>query len=125
MLLLFLLLYRFVINSFIIAESCSSAHHRIKKNKKKHFSNTRERTPQKYFNFMLQKVIFCFTYNSNIACRKNLGFISSFVLSATRVHKGREQHNVTFSIYWTENVPTSLVDIAFQNKLPTDPNNRD
>ena len=124
MLLLFLLLYRFVINSFIIAESCSSAHHRIKKKKKKkkkHFSNTRERTPQKYFNFMLQKVIFCFTYNSNIACRKNLGFISSFVLSATRVHKGREQHNVTFSIYWTENVPTSLVDIAFSKQIANRP----
>ena len=28
--------------------------------------------------FMLQKVIFCFNYQSNITCRKNLSFISKF-----------------------------------------------
>ena len=33
--------------------------------------------PQKSLDFMLQ-VIFCFNCQSNITCRKNLGFIGSF-----------------------------------------------
>ena len=48
--LLFLLLYWFVINSFIIAQGCSSAYHRIRN---VHFLIIpRERTPQKYLDFM-------------------------------------------------------------------------
>ena len=67
----------FFINSFTIAERCS-VHYWIRNF---HVSNTRrERTPQKYLDFMSQKVVFCFNYQSNITCRKKRK--SSFPISS-------------------------------------------
>ena len=97
-----------VIISFIIAESCSSGYHRIRN---VHFYNTRERTPQKYLDVMLQKVIFCFNYQSNITCRKNLGFISYFCKylyireGNVIIHLG-SLYATCYVLYWTANFPS-------------------
>ena len=60
--------HQFIYN--IIGEGCNSAYHRLRN---VHVpNNTRERTPQKYLDFMLQRVIFASTTRVTLHAAKIL-----------------------------------------------------